>query len=255
MSYIFSQNLVSSRKYNIKCPYGLYKPKYIVVHNTANDASAENEVKYMISNNNQVSFHIAVDDVRVIQGLPLNRNAWAAGDGASGKGNRNGIHVEICYSKSGGDKYKKAEENAVYVCAKLLNKYNLPISALKQHADFAKKNCPHRIRDTGTWDRFKSRVEDVLKAIKAGKCNPNLSNGTTSIDTMSATKEPSTSNFPFKIRVVNCYTLNARKGAGTNYAVADVVKKGTILTIVGESGNWWKTKSGLYISKTYTQKI
>ena len=248
MSYIFSQNVVSSSKYNIKCPYSLYKPKYIVVHNTANDASAENEVKYMISNNNQVSFHIAVDDVRVIQGLPLNRNAWAVGDGANGEGNRNGIHVEICYSNSGGEKYKKAEENAVYVCAKLLNKYNLPISALKRHRDFSSKICPHRIINEGRWDSFKNRVENVLNAIKASKCNPNLSNGTTNI-------ESSKPNFPFKIRVVDCDTLNARKGPGMNYAVADTVKKGTILTIVGESGSWWKTKSGLYISKTYTKRI
>ena len=63
------------------------------------------------------------------------------------------------------------------------------------------------------------------------------------------------SGFPFKIRVVDCETLNARKGPGMNYAVADVVKKGTILTIVGESGSWWKTKSGLYVYKRYCKKI
>lgn len=37
-------------------------PRYITIHNTDNDASAMNEVKYMISNNNKVSFHVAVDD-------------------------------------------------------------------------------------------------------------------------------------------------------------------------------------------------
>ena len=39
----------------------------------------------MINNNNQVSFHYAVDDIEVIQGLPLNRNAWASGDGGNGE--------------------------------------------------------------------------------------------------------------------------------------------------------------------------
>ena len=63
------------------------------------------------------------------------------------------------------------------------------------------------------------------------------------------------SGFPFKIKVVNCNTLNARRGPGMNYTVADVVKKGTILTIVGESGSWWKTKSGLYVYKDYCQRI
>ena len=77
-------------------------PTHVVVHNTANDAPAANEIKYMQSNNNQVSFHFAVDDKEIIQGLPLDRNAWACGDGVNGEGNRKGIQVEICYSKSGG---------------------------------------------------------------------------------------------------------------------------------------------------------
>ena len=59
----------------------------------------------------------------------------------------------------------------------------------------------------------------------------------------------------YKIKVVNCSTLNARTGAGTNYPVSQAVKVGTVLTIVGEENGWLKTKSGLYINKKYTQKI
>ena len=43
--------------------------EWIVVHNTANDASAQNEVAYMINNKNQVSFHYAIDDQEVVQGI------------------------------------------------------------------------------------------------------------------------------------------------------------------------------------------
>ncbi|MEJ9243083.1 N-acetylmuramoyl-L-alanine amidase, partial [Bacillus cereus] len=56
-------------------------PEFITVHNTYNDATAENEVSYMIRNDNQVSFHIAVDDKEAVQGIPLERNAWHCGDG------------------------------------------------------------------------------------------------------------------------------------------------------------------------------
>ena len=140
-------------------------PKYVVCHNTAN------EISYMISNNNQVSCHIAVDDVNAIQGLPLNRNAWHAGDGASRPGNIYGIAVEICYSKSDGSKYIAAEKNVVYVIARLLYQYGLSIDDLKQHGDFSVKNCPHRIRDEGRWDSVKTRVQTVLTAIKNGKCS------------------------------------------------------------------------------------
>ena len=47
----------------------------IVVHNTYNDASARDEIAYMISNNAECSFHFAIDDKEVVQGIPLNRNA------------------------------------------------------------------------------------------------------------------------------------------------------------------------------------
>ena len=47
MAYTFKQNMVSSSKYSIKCPYSM-TPQYITIHNTSNNASAENEVKYMI---------------------------------------------------------------------------------------------------------------------------------------------------------------------------------------------------------------
>ena len=39
-----------------------------------------------------------LDEDEVIQGLPLNRNGWHAGDGINGKGNRKGIAIEICKS-------------------------------------------------------------------------------------------------------------------------------------------------------------
>lgn len=180
MSYTFKQNMVSSNKYSIKCPYPM-TPKYIVCHNTSNDASAANEVSYMIRNNHQVSYHIAVDDKEAIQALPFDRNAWHTGDGANGPGNRHGIGVEICYSLSGGPRYTQAEENAVYVMARLLYQYNLPISALKQHANFANKNCPHRIRDEGRWESVRGRVEWVLEEIKKGNIEASLSSGTTAL--------------------------------------------------------------------------
>ena len=104
------ENLVPKDKYAIKCPY-TRTPTRVVIHNTANDAPAANEISYMRYNDLEISFHYAVDDVNIVQGIPENRNAWASGDG-HGKGNMEGIHIEICYSKSGGEKFDKAEQNA-----------------------------------------------------------------------------------------------------------------------------------------------
>lgn len=151
------KNLVSTEKYNIKCPYSM-KPTRIVVHNTANDASARNEISYMISNNNEVSFHYAVDDKEVVQGIPENRNAWHCGDGANGVGNRQGIAIEICYSKSGGDRFIQAEKNAVDLIVSILKKYNWGIDRVTKHQDYNGEYCPHRTLDMG-WDRFIKMIE------------------------------------------------------------------------------------------------
>ncbi len=160
MSLNIVKNLVSESKYGIKCPYEM-TPKFIVVHNTANDASAENEISYMIGNNNEVSFHYAVDDKEVVQGIPTNRNAWHAGDGGAGNGNRNGIAIEICYSKSGGDRFTKAEENAAKFIAQLLKEKGWGIDKVKKHQDFDGKYCPHRTLDMG-WNRFLDMVRKEL---------------------------------------------------------------------------------------------
>jgi N-acetylmuramoyl-L-alanine amidase CwlA len=148
-------------KYNIKCPYEM-KPEFVVIHNTANNASANNEIAYMHRNNNEVSFHFAVDDKEIIQGLPLNRNSWNAGDGGSGKGNRKGISIEICYSKSGGKKFETAQKNAAELTAKLLKDYGWGIDKVKKHQDFNGKYCPHRTLSDYGWEYFLNLVKGYM---------------------------------------------------------------------------------------------
>lgn len=168
------QSLITKDKYNIKCPYDMI-PKGICIHNTANDASAKNEIAYMKSNNNEVSFHIAVDDIEAIQGIPFNRNAWAAGDSGSGEGNRNYIHIEICYSKSGGEKFIAAEKRAAKEVAALLKTYNWTISNIKKHQDFSNKYCPHRTLDMG-WERFLNLVRAEMEIKEVTSSNNSTKN-------------------------------------------------------------------------------
>lgn len=161
--YTIKQNLVAQDNYSIKCPHSM-TAEFIVVHNTANDATAQNEVTYMIGNKNQVSFHYAIDDQEVVQGLPIDRNAWACGDGANGKGNRKGIQVEICYSKSGGTRFDQAEKNAAHFIATLLRERQWGIEKVKKHQDFRNKYCPHRTLDKG-WNGFLQMIKSYLNDI------------------------------------------------------------------------------------------
>lgn len=156
------KQIVPQSKYSIKCPYSM-TPVGITVHNTANDASARNEIANMTNNNSEISFHFAVDDKEAVQGIELNRNAWHASDGRFGTGNRKTIAIEICYSKSGGNRFIKAEQNAVELIVYLMKKYGWGIDRVKRHYDYApnKKYCPHRTMNMG-WDRFLNMIKAKL---------------------------------------------------------------------------------------------
>lgn len=170
MPYAIINDYLPQSKYKLKSPYEMV-PSYITIHNTANDASAVAEIAYMQSNSNQTSYHVAVDDKHVIQAIPFNRNGWHAGDGV-GPGNRKSIGIEICYSRSGGEKYKQAEANAIEYTAQLLKKYGWGIDRVKYHQEWSGKNCPHRILDEGRGQSFKNaiakRLDELNKKEVAG---------------------------------------------------------------------------------------
>ncbi len=156
-------------KYGRKCPYSM-KPEGISIHNTANDASAMSEISYMINNNNQVSFHEAIDDYRTVQGIEHNRNAWHSGDG-HGFGNMKTIGIEICYSKSGGERFEKAERNAAERIAYLMKQYGWNLDNITDarhtigtHQNRSGKYCPHRTLDMGL-ERFYNMIREEYREL------------------------------------------------------------------------------------------
>lgn len=222
---LIRQDLVSSNKYNIKCPYTM-DPIGIAIHNTYNDASAKNEISYMKSNNNKVSYHIAVDDKEAIQGLPLNRSAYACGDG-NGEGNRKHISIEICYSKSGGTRFTNAEKLAAKVVSELLKKYGWGINRVKAHRDFAKKNCPHRTN----MSEFKKLVEKEL-------------NGSSTSNTPNKYK-----NGDYNRKARTTANLNIRTDRNTSSKIVKTIPKGTILEVSYCLNNWFSTYDYKYNDK------
>ena len=134
------KKIVPQDKYNLKCPYAM-TPEFVVIHNTANDASAEDEVSYMTRNYKEVSYHYAVDEKGAIQGIEETRNAWHAGDG-NGPGNRKGIAIEICWSESGGEKFVQAEKNAAQLAAGILKRYGWGDRQAHQASGLQRKILP-----------------------------------------------------------------------------------------------------------------
>lgn len=160
-----AQNLVDKSMYNYKVISESIgrKWKYIVVHNTANDASAANEVSYMRSNKNYTSFHYAVDDKQIVQGLPDNVGAF---DTNNRSGSHYGLSIEICYSKSGGERFTQAEKNAAEFIASKLKEmgYHADESHIVTHKSLSLSNkyCPERTLNLG-WTRFINMVKNYMK--------------------------------------------------------------------------------------------
>lgn len=165
------KNFIPESQYPSKCPYSMV-PKGICIHNTANDASAIQERNNVARDNNtaEVSFHIAIDDKEAIQLIPFNRNAWHAGDGSTGQGNRSYIAIEICYSLSGGERFINAEKRAAKEIAVLLKQYGWTLANVKKHQDFSGKYCPHRTLDMG-YQRFLNMIQSELNALNGNIVN------------------------------------------------------------------------------------
>lgn len=163
MSYTFKQDMIDSSKYSLKCPYSMIA-EYITIHNTANSASAQNEISYMKRNNSTTSFHVCVDEKYVIQAIPFNRNAFHAGDGGNGTGNRKSIGIEIARSTGDLALFKQAEQNCAEYVAKLLKERGWGIDRVKRHYDWSGKYCPHLTMDLG-WERFINMIQTELNKL------------------------------------------------------------------------------------------
>ena len=217
MSYTFRQNLVPSSKYSIKCPYEM-SPSYITIHNTSNSASADAEIRYMISNNNQTSFHVCVDEKEVIQAIPFNRNAWHAGDGGNGNGNRKSIGIEIARSTGDANLFEQAERNCAAYVAKLLKERGWGIDRVKRHKDWSGKNCPHKTMEKG-WQRFLNMIQAELNKLNgAPKPQPQPQ------------PQPSTSQFKvgnYNGYVVTTDSLNVRSQRNGGSTLLTTIPKGT----------------------------
>ena len=129
----------------------------ITVHNTSNPRSnALDERGWLInpSNTRVASWHIAVDEFRAVEAIPLNEISWNAGDFT---GNNTTIGIEICEPN-----HAKAMENAIHLTAQILKEQNWKVDRLYTHQYWSGKYCPNIILKNGLWLEYKHRVQELL---------------------------------------------------------------------------------------------
>lgn len=155
------------------------KPKYITIHNTANedygaDAQMHNLYLQGATEEEYVSWHFTVDNKVIYQHLPLNEIGYHAGDGGNGAGNQSSIAIEICENADGN--YAKAEKNASKLVAELLYEYDMDISAVVPHKHWSGKECPnnmlYNLKGSMGWNGFKKAIQMELDKIVIKNLSP-----------------------------------------------------------------------------------
>jgi len=150
-------------------------PEYVTIHETANTAPGANAAmhsRYLRSQDaidRQVTWHFTVDDHEIRQHLPLDINAWHAGDGVSGTGNRKSIAIEICVNADGD--FAAAQRQAAALVAHLIR--TVPTlrpfpECVVQHNRWSGKDCPAKLRAApGGWEQFLGLVQAALTPPRA----------------------------------------------------------------------------------------
>src|SRR5699024_4287983 len=104
-------------------------------------------------------------------------------------GNRRSIGIEICYSMDNGysgaysARHRQAEDNAALYIAHLLKQYGWGVDRLRQHYNWTRKDCPHKMRAHNGWNAFKRKVQNHLNKLNGKTVRP------------AATPKPSTSGW------------------------------------------------------------
>lgn len=138
-------------------------PVGVTIHETANTnkgagADAHARLQYN-GNSRQASWHYQVDSKRIIQSIPDNEVAYAAGS----KSNNSHIQIEICVNSD--DNYTLAVRNAQYLVNLLIDKYaGIKKGNVVQHNYWTGKDCPHFMRSGNrgiTWSTFISGISAI----------------------------------------------------------------------------------------------
>ena len=147
-------------------------PEYVTIHNAASpwggkSLHAYNKRSIETSCDGVKSWHLSCGEDGVYQALPFTINAWHAGDGGDGPGNRKSVGIEIARDLSQDTSlYAQAEATGAKAAACVLYSLGLGVDRLRKHQDWSGKYCPHRILREGRWDSFKSEVGLYLQDIK-----------------------------------------------------------------------------------------
>lgn len=139
--------------------------KYIVIHNTANTATAVQEANNLKNNNGSSSFQYAVDDVDIVQCVHDYDTAWAVGAWSGTKAyitNSQSISIEVC--NPGTEFSEASKRNLRALVRHLMDYYDIPADHVVRHWDChsGRKQCPkfYSGANNAAWNELHAYITD-----------------------------------------------------------------------------------------------
>lgn len=217
---------------------------------------------------------LADGTVAAVQTMPWNYRPWGCGSGKNGSCNSGWIQFEICEDNLNNKEYfEEVYKEACEITAYLCNMYNLnpygyatlngvKVPVILCHNDSYKLGLGNGHVDIYHWfKKYGKDMNDVrddvaalLKPTDSKPANP----VSPTVPNDSANDKPVATTYKVRVTVDG---LNIRKGPGTNYGKAGIIKDMGVYTIISEASGkgatkWGKLKSGVgWISLDYTKKI
>ena len=223
------------------------KTTKIVYHYTGQaEVSALNTWKYFNNHNVYASAHFIVGlEGEIYYAVPVDEVAYT-----SNSANSYSIGIE-CATTGSDDHYTDKQYKAmVQLGAYLCDLYGLdPKTDIIRHYDVTEKVCPrYFVKNSSKWTQFKNDCYNYMKGKLKDDGIRNCTNGKGNSILEGAV---------FKQYIVRttATSLNGRKGPGTSYDIETKLPKGTAVTIVGQSGDWLKTKSNYWIHRDYVEFV
>lgn len=135
--------------------------EWIVVHNTGNSASAENEARYAQNDQHESSYHYVLDGDECYQLLNDWDTAWAVGawrGAVQWIGNSESISIEVV---SDGVEFTVAEKDQLReLVGALMAEHGIPADHVVRHYDChsGRKDCPAFYVDEGAWADLRAYI-------------------------------------------------------------------------------------------------
>ncbi len=236
--------------------------KYIVIHYFGGLSTAKSLAAYWAREYIGASAHYAVGHAgEVYQIVEDDDVAWHCGTSGKYKHalcrNSNSIGIEMAVKKKSAGTLNATDKDwyftpetvatTIELTKMLMKKYNVPAENVLRHYDVTGKICPNPYYynlSESTWAAFKAAISTPAAAGETGEEKPAIGSAQ-GVDVPEVKKAAGM----LKIIYTGADGVNYRTTPDYNAPIAGRAYTGGIFTVVGETGDFYKLKSGWYITK------